>query len=275
MLLLCAIGGARCWGPKGHTLITEHAIQLLPPGLKPFYNANSRYLVALTNLPDDWRDYHKAEAGPWHYIDLDLLGAPPFTDLIADRATVEKKLGKDKILKAGVLPWEIVARYNKLVKAFKTMDTVDVVVQSAVLSHLIGDAHVPFHATKFYDGKNPEQKGVHYRWEEILVELAVKPESIAPAQPEAVDNILKSAFGWCISSYTHLDDILNAEDKAHQADSVRGYNYYKVMLDDTGGILTGQISHASQAAAGVFIAAWKEAGKPAMPEKCAPLFWGR
>ncbi len=145
--LLCAVlaAPACAWEPTGHTLITEHALALVPKEMKPFYDANSRYIVAFCTLPDDWRETYRDEIGPNHFIDLDLLSKPPFADLIVDRATAEKRFGKDKLLKAGVLPWAIEDCYNKLVKAMKSGDSVQIALQSALLAHYIGDAHVPLH----------------------------------------------------------------------------------------------------------------------------------
>lgn len=265
---------AMCWGPTGHTLITSNAIELLPDGMKPFYETNSRYIVALTTLPDDWKHTHGDEAAPDHYIDLDLLSQPPFADLIADRKTVEDRFGKEKVLEAGVLPWMIVERYGKLVNAFKKQDMVEIVVQSALISHFIGDANVPFHATQFYDGKTSAQKGIHNRWEEILPALMLKPESIKPTSPEKVTDIRKSAFDWCISSYKQLDAIFAADDKARKLDPGYAYKYYQTLYNDTGSILKGRISSAAEAVAGVYLAAWVDAGKPTLPDKAAPLFWG-
>ena len=79
--------------------------------------------------------------------------------------------------RAGLLPWAIEAHYRKLVDAFREKDSVAVVRESAVMSHYAGDSHVPFHCLTQYDGCTPEQKGIHFRWEENLVVLTVKPQS--------------------------------------------------------------------------------------------------
>ena len=255
-------------------MIAAKAISLLPAEMKGFYEPNSRYIVPMSNLPDDWRESHKAEVAPMHYIDLDLLDEPPFARLIVDRATAEKRFGKQKLLEAGVLPWAIVERYHKLVAAMKATDTVEIVVQSAVLAHLVADAHVPFHTTRFYDGRTPAQKGIHFRWEEGLVSLMLKPENVRPREPEKVVDPLKSAFGWLIASFKLVDPILAADDKARGIDPGHAYKYYKSLADDTGSMLIGRLESASEALAGLYLAAWKEAGKPALPAKHAPLFWG-
>ncbi len=271
--LLCT-GLSWSWGPEAHELITRKAICTLPAKLKTFYELNARYIVPMSNLPDDWRETYKTQAGPQHYIDLDLLDSPPFSKLITDRSTAEKRFGKQKLLEAGVLPWAIFERYEKLVRAMRTMNTVEMVIQSAVLAHYVGDAHVPFHNTRYYDGKTPGQKGIHFRWEENLVALMIRNIDVTPTKPQLVRNVLKTAFDWCISSYKLVDRILAADDKARTIDPNHGFRYYQCLQQETGSILMGRLKSASEALAGVYEAAWREAGRPTLPSKHAPLFWG-
>jgi hypothetical protein len=272
LLMTCALP-VHAWEPTGHTMITQHALQLVLAEMRPFYEANARYIAAFCTLPDDWRQTKTAEVGPNHFIDLDLLADPPFTSLIVDRATAEKRFGKEKLLKAGVLPWAIEETYNKLVKAMKAGDSVEIAVQSAVLAHYIGDAHVPLHDTKFYDGRTPDEKGIHFRWEQTLLLVALKPEMVNTREPAKVGPILRSAFGWCIDSYSKCDAIFKADDEARKLDPVMGYPYYKSMWDATGQMMISQLDHASERLAGAWIAAWQEAGKPKLSDKCALFFY--
>jgi len=107
-------------------------------------------------------------------------------------------------------------------------------VQSALIAHYVGDAHVPFHNTQYYNGKTPEQNGVHFRWEDILVDMMLKPESIKPRSAEKVDDVLRCALNWCIASYGEVDAVLKGEDKATELDPVRGFRYYKSLFEQTG-----------------------------------------
>ncbi|MDH7603132.1 MAG: hypothetical protein QHI38_13410 [Armatimonadota bacterium] len=273
-VFLLSTGLCWSWGPESHELITSKAISILPKELKTFYELNSRYIVPMSNLPDDWRETYKAQVGPEHYIDLDLLDAPPFKKLVTDRASAEKRFGRQKLLEAGMLPWTIAERYEKLVRAMRKTDTVEIVVQSAILAHYVGDAHVPFHNTKYYDGKTPKQKGIHFRWEENLASLALRRLDVRPVKPQQIRNVLKSAFGWCISSYKLVDAILAADDEARSIDPNHGFKYYQSLQRKTGSILAGRLKSASEALGGLYVAAWKEAGKPNLPAKHAPLFWG-
>jgi hypothetical protein len=271
--LLAFVQPLAAWGPEGHTLITRHAILMLPGEIKPFYEANERYIVAFAMLPDDWRLTYR-DTGPEHYCDLDMLDEPPFSKLRASREEVEKRFGKDKVLEMGLLPWVIEERFSKLVAALKSGDHLRAVVHSALLAHYVGDAHVPFHATKHWDGNKPEQKGLHFRWETTLLALHLKPESVKPVTPVRIDDILSASFDWLAASHSHVDAICSAEDKAREQDPGHGYRYNKTMADETIGIVTARLTASAEALAGVYIAAWERAGKPQLSDKPVPLFWG-
>ncbi|MGB9619362.1 MAG: S1/P1 nuclease, partial [Armatimonadota bacterium] len=269
-VLLLSAGGAWSWGPESHELITREAIAILPAQMRAFYEPNARYIVPLSNLPDDWRESHKSAVSPEHYIDLDLLGSPPFSNLATDRKTAEKRFGKQKLLRVGVLPWAIKERYDRLVEAMRKPDAIEVVVQSAVLAHYVGDAHVPFHTTKDYDGRTQGQKGIHFRWEESLASFVVRPEKVRPREPESVNDVIKCAFDWCISSYKLVDPILKADDRARSIDPGHGFKYYRSLAEDTGSMLIRRLESASEALAGIWLSAWKQAGKPNLPARHAP-----
>lgn len=271
--LVAATCPALGWGPEAHTLITQHAIAMLPDEIKPFYRINERYVAALVTLPDDWRETHK-DTGPQHFFDLDLFDTPPFKKVRGKREEVEKRLGKDKVLEMGLLPWTIEERFNRLVKAMRSGNGVEIVVQSALLAHFVGDAHVPFHATKFYDGKKPEQKGLHFRWETNLVVLHLKPESLKPRSPKKIENVLSAAFDWLATSNSRVDALCEADNKAREKDPAYGYRYFASLADDTMSILEERLSSAATNLASIYITAWEKAGRPKLPDKPALLYWG-
>ncbi|MFQ3549250.1 MAG: S1/P1 nuclease [Armatimonadota bacterium] len=260
------------WGAKPHYLITEHAVSLLPEDLAKFYDRNLAYIKTFSMLPDDLRLSYR-ETGYRHFIDLDMLDEYPFDKVKVDYKTAQEIFGEELLKKAGILPWAIEDHYNRLVKAMKDEDLVGVGVQSGIISHLVGDVHVPFHNTKNYDGATEDQKGIHFRWEEALVSMYIEPHHILPKEPEKVDKILDSAFNWSIESFKRNEAIFAADDLATQQDKKRGWKYYNVLWNETKDIMKAQLAKASERLAGVYIAAWEEAGKPDLGDKPAPYFW--
>jgi hypothetical protein len=105
--------------------------------------------------------------------------------------------------------------------------------------------------------------------------MKVKPESIKPVSPSNVDNILQSAFDWCVDSYGYVDTICAADDATRTKDSTHTYVYYNMLWEKTGDIAEKRLTQASEDLAGTWIAAWKAAGSPKLKDKAAPLFWER
>jgi len=264
------------WGPQGHDIVTSKAISLLPDELRPFYERNERMVVALALMPDLWRDTHREEERAHHFIDLDLYGTPPgFEDLPRSRKAAERKFGELGMHKQGLLPWAIEWRYGKLARAIRKKDLAGIVVQSALLSHYVADAHVPFHATKDYDGRKPEQKGLHGRFESGLVGRSIGPQDIRPPAPVPSDKVLDAAFDWLVDAYQALD-IINSADEAARAEA-GGYNdaYYERFSAQAKPIAARQLEKAASNLAGLYIAAWNAAGRPKLEPKAVPLFWGK
>ena len=287
VLMVFVLALAQCpgfpWGDEGHRRVTTAAIGVLPKDLKAFYAKNAGLIVTLSPLPDDWKQYYKPGEGPNHYINLEELGSPPFAGLVMSLKAARAKFGTKKIEAAGLLPWTIAARYEKLVKAFKGVDTAkgsvaakkleDIAVQSALLAHYIADAHVPLHATIDYQGRAEARKDVHGNWEvELLDRYDVQPQ---PQSPDSVGKILDSAFNWCFASFKQKDKVLDADESAAQSCPSGSDGYYEILWADSGPILQGRLTSAAQAVAGVYVAAWTAGGKPKLIGKRAPVYWDK
>src|SRR5687767_12957581 len=92
--LLCSLNPSQAlaWGSVGHRLIMQRAIELLPPELKPFFDANKDEVVMRIVDPDLWRVVGW-EDDPNHFMDFGMpeLGSYPFTELPRDyNAALEK-----------------------------------------------------------------------------------------------------------------------------------------------------------------------------------------
>src|SRR3954468_9533271 len=150
---------AFAWGAAGHQLLMRRAIELLPPELKPFFEAYREELVLRSNDPDLWRNV------PWdddsnHFIDLGIpeFGKPPFNELPRERGAALAKFGAANMTRWGTLPWRVEEMAGSLRRGFEGMgrsgsySISDVILFSSAMGHYVQDATQPFHATDNYDG---------------------------------------------------------------------------------------------------------------------------
>jgi len=275
LVALCCVWGALmwyavrfhrpawAWGPYGHQLVNGSAVEALPEPLRAFYRANREHLESLSMMPDEWRGGDREE-GPRHFIDLDRYGtAPPF-DIPHDYQAAVLKHGKSKVDGNGIVPWVIEQRFQQLVEAMKKRDAAGIVYQSAVLGHYVADVHVPFHATENYDGQMTQQRGIHARFEEGIVERFVKSVSVKPQSAKEISNVVDAAFGWAADSLSFVPEILKADKEAQKAVGNLDYDelYYSLFGKTASAIAARRLNDAAHDLASLWYTAWVKAGRP-------------
>src|SRR5215217_4306159 len=84
MLAVPASGFA--WGFEAHKFIADRMIALLPPSLRPLFEARRVFIIERAIDPDLWRNVGWDEEPPNHYVDLDngAFGPYPFSALPHD-----------------------------------------------------------------------------------------------------------------------------------------------------------------------------------------------
>src|SRR4051812_18380705 len=163
----------RAWGFNGHKFITDRAIDLVLPELRPFFQKFKTTIVEHSIDPDTYRTMGWVEEPPRHFLDMDAYGAFPFRDLPHDYNEAVAKRGTEFVTKNGLVPWRAQEVYVQLRDAFKQLPAQgyardNVKLFSAVLSHYTGDSFQPLHAAVNYDGKDTGQTGIHSRFETEL-----------------------------------------------------------------------------------------------------------
>jgi len=85
-LAVLAIQPARldAWGFTGHKFITDRAIDLLPPEIRPFFQKFRTTVVEHSIDPDTYRTIGFVEEPPRHFLDMDAYGPFPFKELPHD-----------------------------------------------------------------------------------------------------------------------------------------------------------------------------------------------
>ena len=164
------------------------------------------------------------------------------------------------------MPWRVGQYYGKLVTAFKKKDARAIVEISAFMGHYVADAHVPFHAVANYNGQLSGQKGIHARFESVMVEKQIKETDLKKVQPEQIKNPVGAMFAWIKLSMHRSLDVLKADKEAVAADPQYGDPYYKALGDKARPIAVSALEESGTHLASLWMSAWIAAGKPELPK---------
>jgi hypothetical protein len=269
LLVLLFPHPTHAWGFEAHKFIIEKAIAILPPEIRPFFE---RYRVAVAEHsidPDLWRTAGwDAEEGPRHFVDMDAYGPFPFPGMPRDYDAAVKRYGAEFVKKNGLLPWRAQEMHAKLVEAFmlkQAYSRENIKLFASVVAHYLSDAQVPFHATLNHDGQLTRQWGMHSRFELELFERYRDRLRVAPAALVPITNIRDFAFDSLVTSFTHVQPILDADKAAVAGRDLYDDDYYAIMFQKVGPILEDRLSASAVAVASAIASAWEQAGRPALP----------
>ena len=264
---------AAAWGFTAHRMVTAKAIPLLPPALRPLFEANAAFVVEHAIDPDLWRAAGQPGEGPNHFLDMDAFGAFPFPDIPRSEAEHLARHGAEAMEK-GRLPWRVGEAYRDLVAAFRAADPARTLTMAAVLSHYTGDAHVPLHAVVNYDGQLTGQAGFHNRWESDMVERYERQleADVRPAAAHRVADPVAFIFDALLDSLSRAEGAFAADresagpqDLAETPyDDRYGNLYYSKLYERQGRTLRARLAASATDIASLWLSAWDEAGRPAV-----------
>lgn len=280
-ILLCcflAVFAIVCcgWGFFGHKTINRSAVFILPKGMIGFYKNNLNYLSEHAVDPDKRRYIDLLEA-PRHFLDADHYGDFPFDSIPQKWNDAAAKYSADTLNKYGTVPWSIQRNYNRLVQAFKDLDSIKILKYSADLGHYVADAHVPLHMTSNYNGQKTNQIGIHAFWESRLPELYAEHYNFFAGKAVYIDDPLKTAWKICRTTYKCLDSVLLMEKKlsTFRPDQkctfvkksnkmIRNYseNYASAYHNLLNGMVEKQMRASILAVGSYWFSAWVDAGQP-------------
>jgi hypothetical protein len=276
-LALSAIGSipVGAWGFNGHKFITDRAIDVLPPELRPFYQKYRTTIVEHSIDPDTYRTVGFVDEPPRHFLDMDGYGQFPFKDLPHDYQQAVAARGQDFVIKQGLVPWRAEEMYGRLRESFTQLGTRDfardnVKLFSSVLAHYVEDSFQPLHACVNYDGQLTNQQGIHARFETELFDLYQDKLKIAPAPVAQIPNPREFVFATLTDSFQQAEPILAADREAVKGRTEYDAAYFAQLFDKTGPIMEKRISGAISGVASLITSAWIEAGKPALPADAPP-----
>jgi hypothetical protein len=271
LVALAVVAGPRsadAWGFEAHKFILERAISLLPPEIRPFFEKHRASIVEHAIDPDLWRNVgFDAEEAPRHFVDMDAYGAPPFKELPRDFDEAVAKYGRDFVTRNGLLPWRAQELHLKLVEAFTQKATYsrdNIKYFSAFIAHYLSDAQVPFHASLNHDGQLTGQWGLHSRFETEVFERYRESFVIKPGQLVAVTSARDLAFDSLVTSYSHLQAVLDADKAAVAGRELYDDTYFAAFAVKVQPILERRLADSITAVASAIAAAWEQAGRPAL-----------
>lgn len=118
----------------------------------------------------------------------------------------------DRFCPHGILPYHLERCHRQLIHAFQVEDPVRILRLSAELGHYLGDAHVPLHTSKNYNGQLTGQDGIHAFWESRIPELFAADSFdyfVGPAY--YLENIRSAIWQIIFESHHGVEEILQTE----------------------------------------------------------------
>ena len=270
--LLLVPAPSYAWGFAAHRFIAEHMIALLPVEIRPLFEERRAMVVERAVDPDFWRNIFPEEA-PNHFVDMDHFGKYPFTELPREYDRAVQKFGRETIHEQGLVPWRTAEMFGKLQREFEGLRrenapsylAENIAFYAAVMSHYIGDAHVPLHAVVNYDGQLTNQRGLHGRWESDLFDRTRERLRIAPAAAKPVADAREFTFETLLSSSQLAAAVLESDRRASDGREFYDDGYFAALEKEQLPVLERRINESITAVASLIIGAWEAAGRPALP----------
>jgi hypothetical protein len=252
------------WGNNAQRLIVNHAVDTLPPELRPFFQANRNFLIQHVNDPLNQLDKHPKERQN-HFIELDKYGKFPFDSLPRSYKAALQKYSKSHIDSTGLLPWQVGVYSAKLTEDMKTGRWDEAKLDAAFLADYVAEAHDPFNTTENYDGKLAGQTGVNERFNTMLVDRFGSFFLLNPRDALFITDPTDFAFDMCLNAHSLLETILLADRNAKRGLTSYTDEYYDRFYNLSAASLIKQLSDASTDVGSYWLTAWTNAGKPFVP----------
>ncbi len=220
------------------------------------------------------RDYFSDD---WEFTCEDLTAAFP------EIADCSQAIVHDSLTDYGILPYNLVYTYNRLVSAYDEKNIDRILRYASDLGHYVGDAHVPLHTTINYNGQLTDQDGIHAFWESRLPELFAMDEyDFLTGQARYVNDIEKYAWDIVLDTHTHLDSVLLIEKRLRETYPADLQNCYEERLQRTvrvqcrefaeayhrelDGMVEEQMLKSISALGNIWYSAWIDAGQPKLSD---------
>jgi len=253
------------WGQSADRIITNKAVDSLPPEMLPFFEANRQFLVQhVTDPESENRDADQRNNG---FIRLDHFGQFPFAALPHSYTAAVSKFTRRTVEMYGLLPWQIGIYSKKLTDAFEAHNWAEAKLSAAILAYYVAAAHDPFNTTMNHDGSLSNQPGVNERFGSGLVERYQLFFFVKPNEATFIRDPTEHAFHSAMGAHTWLEIVLWSDYRAHQGLASYGDAYYDRFYAQAGAVLIRQFSDAATDVGSFWMTAWINAGRPPLPSQ--------
>lgn len=268
------------WGFYAHKKINRMACFTLPEEMFGFFKDNIEFISEHAVDPDKRRYSTKGEA-PKHYIDIDHYaedGENPFEVMPRSWIKAKEKFTEDTLLNYGTVPWHINFMVFKLTVAFQEGNTNSILRNATDLGHYVGDAHVPLHTTKNYNGQLTNQVGIHGFWESRIPELSAENYDFFVGSARYIDDV--QDYIWLVIEESHwaVDSVLTMErnltqrfdsdakysfeNRGAQVIHVYSEEFSKAFEQELDGMIEKRMVKAVHTLGSLWYTAWVNAGQP-------------
>ncbi len=123
--------------------------------------------------PRAFRNFFEEKVLPGYYEDEWILPCDTLLALFGGPGNIQcaSAYAADHFSMHGILPYHLLQMQYRLKSAFASGNVDKILRLSAEMGHYIGDAYVPLHTTKNYNGQLSNQTGIHAFWESRLPEI--------------------------------------------------------------------------------------------------------
>jgi len=263
------------FGFYAHRKINRLAVFTLPSGMIGFFKKHIEYITEHAIDPDKRAHTVEGEA-PRHYIDIEQYGPIDSIPLYWKEAVA--KYTEDTLKTHGLLPYHIYTMYFRLKESFKEENLDRILFNAANIGHYIADACTPLHNTKFYNGRTPEERGIHAFWETRVPELTAENYDFFVGRAVYIDN--PQLFAWQLVKESHslvdtiykVLDEMNAtfpsdkmfayENRGQALVRVYSVEYTNEFNKRMNFMVEKQMRRAVHAVGSMWLTAWVDAGQP-------------
>lgn len=153
---------------------------------------------------------------------------------------------------------------------------------SADLGHYVGDAHVPLHTTKNYNGQYTNQRGIHGFWESRIPELLSEDYDYFVGKAKYISYPLDLSWNAVEQSFNAKDSVLelektlneifpsdqkySIEDRGRTTMKVYSKEYSLKYNDMLNGMVERRMRETIIAIGSLWYTAWINAGQPNLNE---------